>query len=646
METLIISIPLLSSFAIYFLGRFVGHKGGKIIAIISIFSSGLISLISLKEYLQGKTSYINIKNWFEVGQLISQFDLIYDKYSIIMSNLISLITFIVIVYSYWYLGEDPHLNRFISKLLLFSVSMFILVSSKNFLFTFFGWELVGVVSYLLINFWFLSIQNNKCAIKAIIFNKIGDIFYLLALLILALTLYSFDYLYINSFVSNNSNPFLYTILIFLFLFAAMAKSAQIFLHCWLGDAMAGPTPVSALLHAATMVTAGIFLVLRCENLLDYSLPLVKSFINIIGTLTILFAGISALNQNDIKKVIAYSTCAQIGYMFFALSLFKPLEGSIYHLVTHGFFKALLFLSAGLLIHSFMLEQDLRKFGSFIFVAPLFYIFFFIGSLAIMGLPPLSGFYSKDLIVLHSLEYSSYSFIILIIGSLLSSLYSFKILYYAFFNNNNNSIFSFHSLSNYSFLFPFIIILLGSVFLGFFSSSFFSSFETLNLDLELFLNSYSTPINYLWENNFNYSLLPFILPFIAIFSLFIYYKYFSLIQFSNNLNPFGIFVSFYSFFNRKFLFDSFYNYFISKPSFIISYHFTYKFIDRGFLEYLGPLAFFRLIFFFSKNYNLSSQYISNLPYLIFYLFISLFLIFLFLLLFLPLNNLFFISYPII
>jgi proton-translocating NADH-quinone oxidoreductase chain L len=620
MELLIISIPLFSSFSLLLLGRYIGIKGGKIISINSIIANIFISIISFKDYIEGKISIIKIKEWFELGQIKGGIELLIDKNTVIMNSLISIITTIVIIYSYWYLNQDAHINRFVSKLLLFSVSMYILVSSKNLLFSFLGWELVGIVSYLLINFWSISIQNNKCAIKAIIFNKIGDITYILSLVILSSSLYSYDYNYINQI--SNLHPegvSLYTFLSFCFIIAAMAKSAQIILHCWLGDAMAGPTPVSALLHAATMVTAGIIILLRCEEILINSYPIIKNMIYIIGTLTILFAGLSSLNQNDIKKIIAYSTCAQIGFMFFALGLNNSTNSSIYHLVTHGFFKALLFLSAGLIIHSYLLEQDLRKFGNLLFKAPLFYLFFFIGTLSIIGFPTLSGFYSKDLILLHSLEHPIYSYIILILGSLLSSLYSFKILYYTFFNSNYSSLSSFHYISSYRFLIPFIFLLLGSIFLGFLSTNFFSSLEILNLDLEFLI----------YHNQYTWFIfLPLILPIIAISILTIYYKYF------NRFPLTGLSYKLHSIFNRKFLFDPFFNYFFVRPSFISSYHFSFKFLDRGFLEYLGPLALFRLFFILPSKYSLDKQYnstslnsnsIDNLSYLFYYFFISVFIL---------------------
>lgn len=611
MKLLLITIPSISAFTILILGRYLGKKGGEIISKSSIIISMVISFISVIDFFQGKIITIEIKEWFNIGGLVGKLEIIYDKESIIMVNLISIITLVVIFYSYWYLQGDAHLNRFISLLLIFSVTMYILVLSKNLIFTFFGWEGVGIISFLLINFWSNSIQNSKSALKAIIFNKIGDIFYLLALIILGIYTYNYDYNLIN-LISNEVNSNILSIISFSLIFAAMAKSAQIFLHAWLGDAMAGPTPVSALLHAATMVTAGIYIILKTKILILNSNPIIEIFIILIGSLTILFAGITSLNQYDIKKVIAYSTCSQIGYMFFSLGLFKPYDSSLFHLLTHGFFKALLFLGAGLLIHSFLYEQDLRKYGLFIFKSPLFYIFFLIGSLAIMAIPPFSGFYSKDLILLHSLQYPYYFYIILVLGSIFSSLYSFKILFYSFFNSyySNTFINSFHSLNSYKFLYPFSFLLFGSIFLGFLATSIFASPEILNLSLEAILNT----------KYIIFKLLPIFIPIIAIFILYIEKYYFSNFIFNNILTllfPIG---------SRKFFFDNIYNYLFVNNLFISSYHFSYKFIDRGVLEFFGPISLFRLFFFFPKNYGLNSQYSTNIPYLFFYFFLALLCLF--------------------
>lgn len=614
MKLLIITIPSISAFTLLILGRYIGTKGGELISKSSIIISFTLCVKSLFDFIKGKIILVEIKEWFNIGGLIGKLEIIYDKESVIMINLISVITLVVIFYSYWYLQTDAHINRFISLLLIFSVTMYILVLSKNLIFSFFGWEGVGIISFLLINFWSNSIQNSKSALKAIIFNKVGDIFYILAMMILGVYTYNYDYNLIN-LLSNESiiNPSILTFLSFSLIIAAMAKSAQIFLHAWLGDAMAGPTPVSALLHAATMVTAGIYILLKTKIILLNANPIIEIMILLIGSLTILFAGISSLNQYDIKKVIAYSTCSQIGYMFFALALFKPFDSSLFHLFTHGFFKALLFLSAGLLIHSFLYEQDLRKYGLFIFKSPLFYIFFIIGSLAIMAIPPFSGYYSKDLILLHSLQYPYYYYIILIIGALFSSLYSLKILYYSFFNSNlsNPNIHSFHNLSSYKFLYPFLFLLLGSIFLGYLSLSLFSNPETINLSLESVLNT---------DKFLFFKLLPLFIPILAIFILFLEKKYFSNFVFSKILTtlfPIG---------SRKFFFDNIYNYFFINNLFISSYHFSFKFLDRGYLEFFGPISLFRLFFYFPKSFGLNTQYSSNTPYLFFYFFLSLFCLF--------------------
>lgn len=628
MELLIISSPLSSSFIIAFLGRFLGYKGGSLIGVLGISISMFISFILLIREIEGITIILKIKNWFEIGINKTNFEFIYDKDSIIMNNLISIITFIVICYSCWYLNDDPNRNRFLSKLLIFSVTMFILVSSKNFLFTFFGWEGVGIVSYLLINFWYNSPNNNKSAIKALLFNKIGDMSYLMALLLMVLIYNNYDILSVNNFLSLNKefDPYNYHLwrenilfyLLICIIIASIAKSAQIFLHCWLGDAMAGPTPVSALLHAATMVTAGIFLLLKCKILLN-SLDIIslRTFILIIGSLTIIFAGISSLNQYDIKKIIAFSTCAQIGFMFLSISLLKPTYGSLYHLLTHGFFKALLFLSAGLIIHSIYLEQDIRKFGNYIYNFPLFYIFFFVGTIAIIGLLPFSGFYSKDLIIIHSFMLNSlYIPILLLIGSLLSSLYSFKIIYYSFLNQSTLKMKYNKGFTSYFFLYPFILLILGSLFLGYLSRNYLSSPDYLNLDLEFNISN----------SLINIKFIPFLLPFFAII----------IYSFIKKFTPFKYkeIYPFLSIFNRRFFFDTIYNYTFVLPVLSLSYHTFYKFIDRGYLETFGPLGFFRLFYFFPSSYTIKNQNSSNLPYIFYYLFFSLMVFLLIPLLFFP------------
>ena len=365
MTLTIISIPLFSSLAIFLLGRYIGQKGTVIISITSILISMLLGIKMLIRYLRYNEEYkIEIYNWIETGMMKISLNILIDKYSTLMIFLITTITFIVITYSTWYMKEDPHKNRFLSILLMFAVTMLILVSSSNFFLMFIGWEGVGIMSYLLINFWYFSINSNKSAIKAILYNKIGDIGLLIGMSIMLLILSNTtinNLVYLAMETSNFDS--LIIMILFFFILASIAKSAQIFLHPWLGDAMAGPTPVSALLHAATMVTAGVFLLFRLESIIYLSNE-IRLFIILVGLFTIIFGGLSSINQNDIKKIIAFSTCSQLGYMFLTNGLLIPSVG-LFHLLTHGFFKAMLFLTAGIIIHSFRNEQDIRKFGSLV-----------------------------------------------------------------------------------------------------------------------------------------------------------------------------------------------------------------------------------------------------------------------------------------
>lgn len=566
MNILTITIPLFSSFAIFFLGRYLGQKGAVMISIISIGVSMIIGIKSFyKNMLNNEESILYLYNWINIGNLNIPLAIIEDKYTSPMVFLITTITFIVITYSSWYMKEDPHKNRFLTLLLMFAVTMLILVSSSNLFFLFVGWEGVGVLSFLLINFWYYSNNSNKSALKAILYNKIGDIGIIIGMSIILLT---FGNLNIStlSFISCNPDS-LFTILLFSLLLGAIAKSAQIFLHPWLGDAMAGPTPVSALLHAATMVTAGVFLLFRLEGLIGES-ELIKRIIIFIGLFTIIFGGLSSINQNDIKKLIAYSTCSQLGYMFLTNGLLLP-ELGLFHLITHGFFKALLFLTAGIIIHNFHHEQDLRKFGGFIFSFPISYLFFLIGSLSILSFPFLSGFFSKEAILESSLapQFPSFIYLLMVIGAIFTSIYSFKLIFFTFFSKPNHSLLlspSVHELPS-SLTLLLSLLLLGSIFLGFFLKDFFF-FN--NLDTE-FLPNYI-------------KLIPLILSIMGIGIAFIV------------LNPWKYYFLL-TIFNRRFFFDSIFNSILALPLLSSAYLFSFKLIDRGLLEYFGPVGLFRILY---------------------------------------------------
>ena len=316
-----------------------------------------------------------------------------------MCCVVTFVSSIVHLYSTEYMEHDPHLPRFMSYLSLFTFFMLILITANNFLQMFVGWEGVGLSSYLLINFWFTRIQANKAAIKAMLVNRVGDFAILLAIFSIYFIFNTLDYEVIFTLVPLVLNysvvigflklPLLDLICILLFI-GAMGKSAQLGLHTWLPDAMEGPTPVSALIHAATMVTAGVFLLARCSFIFEFS-PVALNFVTFIGSLTAFFAATTGLFQNDMKKVIAYSTCSQLGYMIFSCGL-SSYEVGVFHLSNHAFFKALLFLGAGSVIHAVNDEQDMRKLGGLQKLLPFSYAIMLIGSLALMGFPFLTGFY--------------------------------------------------------------------------------------------------------------------------------------------------------------------------------------------------------------------------------------------------------------
>lgn len=582
MVLLIITIPLFSSLAIFSFGRYLGQKGAVYLSIISILSSMILGWNLLIKYLQGNDEiFVRVYDWINNGMIDISINLLLDKYSIFMVMLITTITFVVITYSSWYMSEDPHKNRFLAILLMFAVTMLILVTTSNFFVMFVGWEGVGIMSYLLINFWYNSINSNKSAIKAVLYNKIGDIGFLLGISLLFLISSNTNIqnmVYLGEGINNNE---ILLFLIIFFLFAAVAKSAQIFLHPWLGDAMAGPTPVSALLHAATMVTAGVFLLFRLESLL-YISPLMRNVIIIIGILTIIFGGISSINQNDIKKIIAYSTCSQLGYMFLTNGLLLPSLG-LFHLLTHGFFKALLFLTAGIIIHNFHHEQDIRKFGSLIFSYPISFFFFLLGSLSILSFPFLSGFYSKEAIIESSLapQYPIYIYILMVIGGMLTSIYSVKLIYYTFLTKSNSSNYTLFYHKNKSIqeipsylLLVLTILVLGSMFIGYFFK-------------EIFLTVLLTTDNEFFP--FYIKLIPLLFSLCGILLAFVI------------LNPWR-FRYILTIFNKRFFFDSLINYFFALTSINLGYKYLFKFIDRGFLEYFGPIGLLRLIYSIPLYYS--------------------------------------------
>jgi len=430
---------------------------GGLVTIYGIFCSFLISLKLFAFHLGSEIGSVNIKlaDWVVLGTgsldrstfLTVHWGLLFDAVTIVMCLVITSVSLLVHLYSMEYMSHDPSRNRFMSYLSLFVFFMLVLVTADNYLQAFIGWEGVGLVSYLLISFWFMRVEAARSALKAVAINKIGDFGFVMAMVFMFFYFHSLDYHTIFAWaplLDGTTTNFFGTVsvptLIGIFLvIAAAGKSAQLGLHTWLPDAMEGPTPVSALIHAATMVTAGVYLVVRSSPLLELS-PLVLNIIVILGASTALFGASTALFQSDIKKIIAYSTCSQLGYMFLAAGL-SAYSAAMFHLFTHAFFKALLFLGAGSVIHAMADEQDLRRMGGLAKILPFTYAAFVIGSFSLMGLPFLSGYYSKDLILEIAASSTTwvgfYAYWAGVLAAVFTSAYSARLLYLVFLTRTNS-----------------------------------------------------------------------------------------------------------------------------------------------------------------------------------------------------------------
>tara|TARA_B100000575_G_scaffold164890_1_gene131766 strand:+ start:9043 stop:10950 length:1908 start_codon:yes stop_codon:yes gene_type:complete len=479
MEYAIIFLPLLGAIVGY-IGRSATRYFSEITTSFFISLSAVLSIIVFYKGINNDI-YGNYKifEWVSSGAFKANWSINIDPLSSIMLVVVTFISALVHIYSIGYMSHDPHKPRFMSYLSLFTFSMLALVVSDNFLQLFFGWEGVGLCSYLLIGFWYKRETANNAAIKAFIVNRVGD--FGLAIGIFIIFYYfgsiNFDEVFqlAPQFIDKKISFFgfesslITLICIFLFI-GAMGKSAQFLLHTWLPDAMEGPTPVSALIHAATMVTAGVFLVVRCSPLFEFS-QTALNLVTIVGMTTAIFAASVALVQNDIKKIVAYSTCSQLGYMFFAAGV-GAYHVAMFHLFTHAFFKALLFLGSGSVIHAFNDEQDIRNMGGVRKKLPYTYVFMLIGTLALTGFPFLSGFYSKDAIIefayLNNSLLGNYAAIIGIITAFITSIYSWRLFFKTFHGNYNNKTLSIEETheSPLVMLIPLFFLAIGAIFCGF------------------------------------------------------------------------------------------------------------------------------------------------------------------------------------
>ena len=439
----IVFLPLLGAIIAGFFGRAIGDRASQLVTCIALSISGLLSIITFYDVaLMGNTVRVDLFTWFASGDFQVQWALRIDALTAVMLVVVSVISAIIHWYSIGYMSHDPHIPRFFAYLSLFTFAMLMLVTADNFLQLYFGWEGVGLCSYLLIGFWYDRPTANAAAIKAFVVNRIGDFGFALGIMAVFFVFSSieFDTVFAEApSVAGTTFNFLggewdiLTVTTLLLFLGAMGKSAQVPLHTWLPDAMEGPTPVSALIHAATMVTAGVFMVARCSPLFEQA-PVTLAVVTAIGAFTAIFAASVGLVQTDIKRVIAYSTCSQLGYMFFAAGV-GAYPVAIFHLFTHAFFKALLFLGSGSVIHGFSDEQDMRKMGGVWRKMLLTYVVMWIGSLALAGIPFFAGYYSKDLIIESAFasgtDVGLFAFYLGIVAASFTAFYSWRLLFMTF-----------------------------------------------------------------------------------------------------------------------------------------------------------------------------------------------------------------------
>ena len=597
---LIVFLPLIGSIITGFFGTILGLRLSHFISCSLILVSSILSAYLFYMTLNGyQTSNQFLFDWINSGAIDASWSLKFDTLTSVMLVVVTSVSALVHIYSIGYMSHDPYQYRFFSYLSFFTFAMLMLVTSDNLLQLFFGWEGVGLASYLLIGFWYEKPSANAAAMKAFVVNRVGDFGFLLgiAVIYIATGSISFDVIFQKI---NNVNQFTINIACLLLFMGAMGKSAQLFLHTWLPDAMEGPTPVSALIHAATMVTAGIFLVARCSPIFENS-DFALSFIIIIGASTAFFAATVGLVQNDIKRIIAYSTCSQLGYMFVALGV-GAYQVAIFHLFTHAFFKALLFLGSGSVIHAMSDEQDIQKMGGLYKIIPFTWIMMLIGTLALTGAPLLSGYYSKDAIIesafaSHAFGHE-YAFYLLVFSALLTSFYSWRLIFLTFHGKTRASqdVLSKAHESPLSMTIPLLLLSFGALFSGYLFSDFFLSYELR----ELWGNSiYIHPDNHILEeihhSPFWVKKIPLVMMIIGFIVAAIFYL---LIK---NLPSFlSSKLSFiYNFLYNKWYFDELYNSIFVNPLKRIG-NFLWLFFDKKIIDGFGPDGISSLVISISRN----------------------------------------------
>jgi NADH-ubiquinone oxidoreductase chain 5 len=586
----IITLPLLGSIAAGFFGRKIGVSGAQLITSTSIIVTTLLAIVTFFEVgLNNIPTSINLFRWIDSESLNVLWGFNFDSLTVSMLIPVLIVSSLVHVYSIGYMSHDPHNQRFFSYLSLFTFMMIILVTSNNFLLMFVGWEGVGICSYLLVSFWFTRIAANQSSLSAFLTNRVGDCFLTVGMFAILWSFGNIDYATVFSlapFINEN----IVTIIGICLLIGAMAKSSQVGLHVWLPMAMEGPTPVSALIHAATMVTAGVYLLMRTSPLIEYSSTVLVLCLWL-GAITTVFSSLIGLFQQDIKKVIAYSTMSQLGMMVIAVGL-SSYNIALFHLVNHAFYKGLLFLGAGAVIHAVADNQDFRKYGGLRPFLPLTYSVMLIASLSLVAFPFMTGFYSKDFILESAYGEFYFSSIVVYfiatIGAMFTTLYSVKVLYLTFFTNPNGPAVSYkHAHEGDIFMsLPLIILAIFSIFFGYITKDIFIGLGSdFFADNSLFIHpTHEIMLDTEFAVPTLFKLLPLIftvsLSILAIISSEFLPK--SLINFKFSRLGNNIF----GFFNQRFFIELLYNKYITGKVLMFGGQ-TTKYLDRGIIEQLGP-----------------------------------------------------------
>jgi len=648
MEFAIILLPLLSYLTLTLFKNFLGAQGSQIVSFTIHLSMLILSLKTLiSQILEPAIIIYSFGSFLTLDFFEVELGFTFDSVTIIAICVINSIATAVHLYSFEYMREDGRFIQFLAHLCLFVFSMLILVTASNLIILYIGWEGVGLCSYLLINHWYGRIQANKAAIKAMLMNRIGDCFLVLGFISCWALFGTFDLYTIFVLVPGvlgctfnflSLEIHCITLIGFFLFMAAVGKSAQIGLHTWLPDAMEGPTPVSALLHAATMVTAGVILLIRFSPLLEFAESSLHSLMLIVGSLTAFFGASTALFQYDIKRIIAFSTCSQLGLMIVAIGL-SNYQLALFHFSNHAFFKALLFLSAGVIIHGFDGEQDIRRMGALRNLFPLCFTTIFIGSCSLIGFPFTSGFYSKDAIfenlVVSNLPGAWLAYFYSGSASMFTAAYSVRLMYLVFFGaprGRKQTYEHAHENTSLFFLIPLVSLSFFSIFIGYLSRDLF-----IGLGSNFFGSSILNLHSYAIEAEFIHPFMKLIPLLYSVFAgictlvFFVYFRERFLIMLANrhlDLSVNSPYVSLDTeimmFFNKRWYFDIIYVEFVIIPVLFLGETVSKNTLDRGYFSLFGPVGFSRFIDFLSQKVNSSNHELT--PYLLFILIFTFNLIF--------------------